>query len=123
MRNLREVFEEHGYSTQRAIAQALHEGGYFPRSKLDSVRAYLNQVIKKRRPASKNLIRGLNELTKDDIRITAFFQPAQKSEVSLYISLESLCREIEERFADGDMQNKLEILLSLSKIIREKPSK
>ena len=69
--------ERHGYTSQRAIARALHEKvEYYRNGKSSSktTNVFLNQVLLGRRPMPSNLANGLIELCEGDERLTSLLE-------------------------------------------------
>ena len=71
------IMERHGYTSQRAIARALHEKvEYYRNGKSSSktTNVFLNQVLLGRRPMPSNLANGLIELCEGDERLTSLLE-------------------------------------------------
>lgn len=77
-----EIMLEYGYSSQRAIARALHEKVEYyrdGRSSPKTTAVFLNQILLGRRPIPSNLADGLVELCEGDKRLTSLLEHTEAS--------------------------------------------
>ena len=77
-----EIMQEHGYSSQRAVARALHERvEYYRGSKSDpkTTSVFLNQILWGRRSMPSHLAEGLLELCDGDERLTSLLEHTEIS--------------------------------------------
>lgn len=71
------IMQEHGYSSQRAVARALHEKVEYYKSGRSSFHAtivFLNQVLLGNKPLHSNLAEGLVQLCEGDESLIALLE-------------------------------------------------
>lgn len=84
-----DIMGEHGYSSQRAIARALHEKIEYYRNGKSSPKTtavFLNQVLLGRRPMPSNLADGLVELCEGDKRLTSLLGHTEASKIKGHVA-------------------------------------
>lgn len=114
-----EIMQEQGYSSQRAIARALHEKvAYYRDGKSSSktTAVFLNQVLLGRRPMPSNLAEGLVELCKGDERLVSLLDHTEaartKGNVAFHLTrvLEQYCDQLKQYYVTINDSEKLKLL-------------
>ena len=121
-----EIMQEHGYSSQRAVARALHEKiEYYRAGKSNSktTAVFLNQVLLGRRPMPENLADGLVELCKGDERLASLLEHTEaskaKGNVAYHLTqvLEQYYDKLKSYYVAIDDSEKLKLLTDFQSFV------
>ena len=122
-----DIMQEYGYSSQRAVARALHEKVEYymkRRSGPRTTAVFFNQILLGRRPMPSNLANGLVELCKGDGRLTSLLEhtEASKTKGNVAYHLTEVFGQYYNRLKDhyvsiGDSE-KLKLLTDFQSFVR-----
>ena len=112
-------FREYGYSSQRAVARALVEKGYY--QNICGTVAFLNGVINGHRPAPSKLVDGIVALCNGDPEISNLLnQPSSASlEGRLELAFDELYLSLKQQFREADKSTKMKMYISFEDYIKK----
>ncbi len=124
MHELAILMEKHGIKNQREIVRALQENGYFTESRSETLRAYVNQVIHGRRPASNRLKEGISLLCNNDPEVLFYFG-VKSYNLEFYIlkEMDKGYKFLRNRLKEGTKTEKLVIARDFEEFIKKYLSK
>jgi len=121
-----EIFRKAGYKGQVDVARAMEERGIYEGGKRDSLRAYLNQVLKGHRPASEKLAKGLAEVCEDETILeilTGSSSPETKLEYGLELKIGELYDIFKLTFQKSDWRDKMKMCLEFEEYVKRYETK
>lgn len=108
--------KEYGYDSQRAVARALVEKGYY--QNLSGTTTFLNQVVNDKRTAPKVLVEGIAALCNNDPEITSLLTPSDGLEGQLEHALDEVYLSLRQQFRDAGRSQKMRMYLAFEDYVR-----
>jgi hypothetical protein len=122
-----EIMQEHGYSSQRAVARALHDRIEYYRDRKSNPKTtavFLNQILWGKRPMPSHLAEGLVELCEGDERLTSLLEHTEasktKGNVQYHLTqvLGQYYDELKFYYVSIDDSEKLKLLTDFQSFVR-----